>query len=143
MARSLGPLIMIALASAACGGGAASAPEPSTSVPTPAPIATVARTSSPPGTSAPLPTGTAVTVRGSAFEPVALEVRVGTTVIWTNLDGTTHTTTSGVPGVKDGRWDQQLAGPGGTFAFTFTQPGTFTYYCAFHSGSMFGRVVVK
>lgn len=56
-----------------------------------------------------------------------LSVPVGTTVIWTNRDSTAHTTTS-----VDGVWNSTPLQPGDTFSYTFTTPGSYKYYCAFH-----------
>jgi plastocyanin len=82
----------------------------------------------------------AVTIQGFSFGPPAIGVSVGTTVTWTNRDGTTHTVTSGTlpgagnpSGTPDGKFDQMVDGQGGTFTFTFPQAGTVTYFCRFHS----------
>ena len=34
----------------------------------------------------------------------------------------------------DGTFNAKLAGKGKTFSFTFTKPGTYTYYCDIHQG---------
>jgi len=79
----------------------------------------------------------AITVQGFAFRPAELSVGVGTTVRWTNQDGTPHQVESD---------DGTLAGPvmrtGATFSFTFTTAGRVTYHCAIHP-SMNGVVVVQ
>lgn len=124
MVRALGTVAAAILVLSACGGGAA-APSP---------------TAAPPSPTAAAPAD--VTVQGFKFAPQALEVRAGTKVTWTNKDTAAHTTTSGTPGSKDGKWEGQLTGSGGTFSFTFAQAGTLTYFCAIHS-SMTGTVVVK
>jgi plastocyanin len=82
-------------------------------------------------------------VQGFAFKPQTIEVKVGAKVTWTNQDGAPHTTTSGTPGAKDGKWEGQLGGSGGSFSFTFAQAGTFAYFCGIHGASMTGTVVVK
>lgn len=84
----------------------------------------------------------AVAAQGFKFSPQTVEVALGGKVTWTNKDGAAHTATSGKPGAKDGKWDGQLSGSGGTFSFTFAQPGTYEYFCAIHT-SMTGTVVVK
>jgi plastocyanin len=121
MVRAIRPTVAIAvLILAACGGGAA----PATTAPGAA-------------------SAGEVTVQGFAFKPQTIEVKVGAKVTWTNQDGAPHTTTSGTPGAKDGKWEGQLGGSGGSFSFTFAQAGTFAYFCGIHGASMTGTVVVK
>jgi plastocyanin len=93
-----------------------------------------------PATAAPAPAGVNVDVQGFKF-PATLDVAKGTKVTWTNKDSAAHTVTSGTRPTKDGTFDGQLPG-GGTFSFTFTAAGTFSYFCSIHS-SMNGTVTVK
>jgi len=76
-----------------------------------------------------------------SFSPALLIVRTGATVTWTNDDAVDHTATS-----DDGVWDSGLFGSGGTFSFTFDQPGTYPYYCIPHGGpggqGMSGTIIV-
>jgi plastocyanin len=141
MRRSPGLLAALSLLVAACGGGAA--PAAATSAPAAATSAPAASTSVPATSAAAASGGATVNVQGFAFKPASLEVAAGTTVTWTNMDGTGHTTTSGAPGAKDGKWEGQLAGSGGAFSFKFTTAGTFAYFCAIHGASMTGVVIVK
>jgi len=72
----------------------------------------------------------------TAYDPLGLTVPVGTTVRWTNLDAVAHTVTSGVSdgttGTPDGLFDSPFLDLGDTFTFTFTEPGTYPYYCKPH-----------
>jgi nitrite reductase (NO-forming) len=72
----------------------------------------------------------------TAFDPIDLTVPVGTTVRWTNLDSVAHTVTSGTSdgstGTPDGIFDSPFLDLGDTFTFTFTEPGTYPYYCKPH-----------
>ena len=70
-----------------------------------------------------------------------LTVQVGGTVVWTQRDSTTHTTTSGTPGNPEGIWDSGVLSQNQTFSRTFTQPGTFLYFCSLHS-SMTATITV-
>lgn len=90
---------------------------------------------------APATSGSAVEVSGFKFAPATLEVAKGTTVTWTNKDATAHTVTSGKDGTKDSKFDGPLAASG-TFSFTFTDAGTYAYFCSIHK-SMVGTVTVK
>ncbi|HEY5630361.1 MAG TPA: plastocyanin/azurin family copper-binding protein [Candidatus Limnocylindrales bacterium] len=80
-------------------------------------------------------TGSSVQIANFAFAPADLKVKVGTTVIWTNTDGATHTVTA-----DNGSFGGKLAS-GDTFKETFTKAGTYAYHCAIHS-SMTGTVTV-
>lgn len=78
----------------------------------------------------------AVSIESFSFgDPI--EVTVGTTVTWTNNDSAPHTVTQ-----KGGEGFQsnQIAS-GDTFSFTFTEAGTFEYFCEFHA-NMSGTVIV-
>ena len=70
---------------------------------------------------------TTVVIANLAFDPSAITVPTGTTVAWTNEDAVPHTVTS-----TDGAFDSGIFDPGGSFAFTFNEPGSFAYVCQLH-----------
>lgn len=88
--------------------------------------------------------GAAIEINTFMFMPKDLQVSVGTKVTWTNSDAILHTVTSGtrradaqgqpVDVRKDGRFDLQLDGKGQSGSYTFTDTGTFTYFCDRHPG---------
>jgi plastocyanin len=83
-----------------------------------------------------------VTVRmeDNFFAPANITVEPGTTVTWVQSGNNPHTTTS-----YDGLWDSGMieGGSGGTFSFTFEEPGTFDYFCIPHEElGMIGSVTV-
>ena len=80
-------------------------------------------------------------IKGFAFNPNQPSVTKGTTITWTNDDSATHTVTSGVPGTPSGKFDQRVEA-GKTFTFTFTDTGTYEFFCSIHN-SMRGTVTVK
>lgn len=84
----------------------------------------------------------AVTIQLFQFKPTPVEVKVGTRVTWTNQDDIVHTVTWGTPGSSDGRFDSPLDGKGATASVTFTQPGTYDYFCSRHP-SMRGEIRVN
>ncbi len=86
--------------------------------------------------------GSAVTIRVFQFQPGQLDVKAGSQVTWTNQDDIEHTVTSGTPEKPDGRFNTRMPGKGATFNFTFTQPGTYTYFCNRHQ-SMRGEIRVN
>jgi plastocyanin len=103
----------------------------------PSPTASMAPMAMSPAPSmAPAASAGAVTISGFAFGPASISVAAGSTVTWTNQDGTAHTVTA-----DDGSFDSGSLAPGATFSQTFDTPGTYTYHCAIHS-SMTGTVTV-
>ena len=100
--------------------------------------------------STPTPSATAqapktvnLAIQNFAYNPAALTINAGDTVIWKNLDTAPHTVT-----VKDlrigqpGFFDSGSLGKDQTFSFTFTQKGTFNYNCIFHP-EMVGTITVN
>ncbi|MDQ6858401.1 MAG: cupredoxin domain-containing protein [Chloroflexota bacterium] len=106
-------------------------------------IAALLAACSPAATAAPAaPAAAAVNIDIQGFRfPANTDVAKGTKVTWTNKDSTGHTVSSGTPPNKDGKFDGQVAA-GGTFSFTFTDTGTFTYFCSIHT-TMTGTVTVR
>ncbi len=79
---------------------------------------------------APSPSGgtSDVSIKDFAFGPGELTVSVGDTITWTNDEsGIPHTTTA-----DDGLWDSATLKPDEKYSFTFTEAGTYTYFCSIH-----------
>lgn len=70
-----------------------------------------------------------VEMRGSAFIPQKLTIKVGSTVVWTNMDFTQHDLQS-----DTGVFSAPLIDSGQTFRFVFDEPGTYPYFCSKHGG---------
>ena len=71
-------------------------------------------------------------------------VPVGTTVTWLQRDRVPHTTTSGRRSNITGLWDSPVLRSGDSFSHTFTQVGSFSYFCRIHPLTMNGKInVVK
>jgi plastocyanin len=114
---------------AACGGGSDATADDGTD--TSADVATASRS---------------VAIDTFMFAPKTLHVKVGDTVKWTNKDDILHTVTSGTREYeagdsghvtathKSGAFDMQLDGKGATAKHTFTEAGTFHYFCDRHPG---------
>lgn len=82
-------------------------------------------------------TGDHVTIQNFAFQPANLQVKVGTTVTWTNQDTAPHTVT-----FRDGSLTSSgMLQKGGSYTYTFTKVGAFAYYCQVHP-YMTAQVVV-
>ncbi len=78
-----------------------------------------------------------VDIDNFAFKAPTLTVAAGTTVKWTNNDDIPHTVRA-----VDGSFHSGAMDSSDTFAFTFTKPGVYSYFCSLHP-KMVGKVVVK
>jgi plastocyanin len=83
--------------------------------------------------------GANVTIKLFQFQPGRVQVKTGTTVTWINDDEIVHTVTLDD---KEKSFDAALDGKGKRFSFTFTQPGTYAYYCDRHE-HMRGEIEVR
>lgn len=84
-----------------------------------------------------------------AFTPVSKTIDLGDTVVWT-MSGDAHTVRSGTIDANNvghpaaGPLDSGIRTPGQTYSVTFTQPGTYPYFCEVHADSqMKGTIVVR
>lgn len=104
-----------------------------------APVAQTAATAPSPARTHENPASiTQVTIRLVKFSPETIEVKTGQTVEWANDDLTPHTVTSqGARDLNSGSIDA-----GASWRHTFTQAGSFPYYCTFHP-EMKGTILVK
>jgi plastocyanin len=77
-----------------------------------------------------------VVINHFAFHPPTLRVAKGSSVVFANTSGVTHTAT------RDGSFDTGLIKPGKSVGIRFKQKGTFAYHCLIHP-SMHGKVIVE
>jgi plastocyanin len=85
----------------------------------------------------PTPTTATVTITSGAFTPNAVSVSVGSTVMWMNKDGGTHSVVA-----DGGAFSSDALASGTQYSYMFPSAGTFTY----HDGSnpsMVGTVTVS
>lgn len=68
-----------------------------------------------------------VTIDASRFEPAALTVAPGDTVMWTNVDLFPHTVTSAM-----GAFDSKEIKAGGSWRYVVPKKGLFAYICSLH-----------
>jgi plastocyanin len=90
----------------------------------------------PPG---PIPTVFTIVI-DAGFQPATATVFMGTTVVWTNLDGDLHTVTSDSNIFNSG---SMLLGD--TFSYTFTQVAIWYYHCEphfWHTGVVIVRQIL-
>ena len=90
-----------------------------------------------------IPQGAGIPEDGQIYyDPQVIDVTVGTTISWDNMDTTIHTVTSGQVPEADGLFDSEMMAAGDSFEFTFTDAGSYDYYCTFHPW-MLGTVNVE
>ena len=80
---------------------------------------------------------------GLKFTPQNVTIQAGDTVQWV-WAANGHSSTSGTPGNPDGLWDSGVHNSGFIFNHTFTNAGTFNYFCSPHGlcCGMIGSVTV-
>ncbi len=77
-----------------------------------------------------------VDIMNFRFAPRTLTIAVGTKVTWTNRDDVPHTIVS-----VDKKFSSPVLDTDESFSQTFTNPGTFDYYCSMHP-QMTGTILV-
>ncbi|HKA25723.1 MAG TPA: plastocyanin/azurin family copper-binding protein [Candidatus Eisenbacteria bacterium] len=80
----------------------------------------------------------ALNMGANAFTPNPVTVAAGTTVIWKNNDGITHTVTSTTAAES---YNFSIA-PGSTGSHLFSTAGSFSYKCSIPGHTMNGSVTV-
>jgi plastocyanin len=94
-----------------------------------------------------------VTMGFASYDPTVVHVKAGESVEFRNTALITHTVTDDPKLAKDAKDASGPAGatpfnsgdiaPGEIYTRTFTQPGTYTYFCTHHEGDgMVARVIV-
>jgi plastocyanin len=88
------------------------------------------------------------------FQPAAIKVKAGQTVMWKNSSREVHTVTADprvAVNAKDvelpkgaKQFDSGFLNPGHTYEQTFRTPGTYRYVCTLHEAQhMIGQIIVK
>jgi plastocyanin len=78
-----------------------------------------------------------VVIENFSFAPATLTVKAGTKVTWINRDDVPHTVNENDKRFKSGPMDTD-----DQFSYTFSDPGTFNYFCALHP-KMTGQIIVQ
>ncbi|MGC2694910.1 MAG: cupredoxin family copper-binding protein [Candidatus Angelobacter sp.] len=78
-----------------------------------------------------------VKIDNFVFSPNQITVPVGSTIRWTNHDDIPHNVVS-----EDKSFKSKVMDTDEAFTYTFTKPGTYTYFCSIHP-KMTGKVVVQ
>lgn len=69
----------------------------------------------------------AAVIRNFMFMPMAMTVKAGSTVTWTNLDGEPHTVVNDAGMFRSAALDQN-----DTYQFRFDKPGIYKIFCGIH-----------
>ena len=77
-----------------------------------------------------------VTIADFDFTPGTITVHAGDTITWTNNGPSSHTATA-----RDGSFDTGVLRKGASGSHTFTEAGSFSYYCRIHP-FMHGTIMV-
>jgi plastocyanin len=77
-----------------------------------------------------------VDIDNFSFTPPTLTIPVGTKVTWINHDDVPHIIMN-----TDKRFVSPVLDTDERFSYTFTSPGTYTYYCSIHP-KMTARIIV-
>lgn len=91
---------------------------------------------------------------GYRFEPAALTVPLGSTVVWDNKSNIRHAVSTDASDLENPEaitlpryvrpFDSGDLFPGDTWALTFTVPGSYVYVCPYHHDrGMMGTVIVE
>jgi plastocyanin len=80
---------------------------------------------------------TAIKIDNFSFSPSTVTITAGTTVRWTNRDDIPHTVVS-----EDKAFRSKALDTDEQFSYTFTKPGTYTYFCGLHP-KMTAKIVVQ
>lgn len=83
-------------------------------------------------------TSTEVKIDNFSFSPAVITVPAGTTIRWTNRDDIPHTVVSD----DHTTFKSKVLDTDEQFTYTFTKPGTYSYFCSVHP-KMTGKVVVQ
>jgi plastocyanin len=109
-------------------------PNPPTATPQLPPTATLAPSPTPaPPSPTPAPKEVMVVVRNFEFSPKFVTVTVGTKVTWLVEQGPHTATSDDFRSKGPNSWHSGDLQTGQRFSFVFDNPGTFRYFCGFHS----------
>ena len=78
-----------------------------------------------------------INIDNFVFTPAEAQISAGTTVVWTNNDDIPHTVVD-----ADHKYKSSALDTGDKFSHTFTEPGTYEYFCSLHP-HMTGKIIVK
>jgi plastocyanin len=72
-----------------------------------------------------------------SFDPETLTVPTNSNVTWVNKDDVPHVIAS-----NEGIFKSKALDTNDKYSYTFTKPGTYSYYCSIHP-KMVGKIIVQ
>lgn len=78
-----------------------------------------------------------IVIDNFSFTPMALRVKAGTEITWTNHDDIPHTVVA-----SDLKFKSKALDTNDSFSMKFTEPGTYEYFCSLHP-KMTGKITVE
>src|SRR5271155_108743 len=78
-----------------------------------------------------------ITIDNFSFTPKEITVATGTTITWVNHDDVPHTVVS-----PDKKFRSKALDTDDQFSFTFTDAGSYNYFCSVHP-MMIGKIIVQ
>jgi plastocyanin len=135
----VGALLLVGiLPLAGCAPTRAAAVSPASGLSTPVPPVALATLPPPkPAHPADATGGPSVSMENFNIVPATITVPAATTVVWTNHDDVEHTVTA-----SDNGFSSPAIPTDGQFSYTFSTPGTYSYFCAIHP-FMTAKVIVQ
>jgi plastocyanin len=136
---AMGALLLVGVVPlAGCAPTQAAAVSAASRLSTPVPPAALATLPPPKPAHAPDASGgPSVSVENFNIVPATITVAPGATVVWTNHDDVEHTVTA-----SDNSFSSPAIQTDGQFSYTFSTPGSYSYFCAIHP-FMTARVIVQ
>lgn len=121
-------------------------PPPDLVAPSPTPLPGVPTTVPPPanapsGNLPPEPSAQ-ISLGVDAVDPAAATIKVNQSVVWINNSNTTYTVQSGFPGQPNNLFKSDPLPAGGTYVFTFTTLGNYSYFVV-ENPTLVGQVNVS
>lgn len=89
------------------------------------------------GAASPVAPEAQIKIDNFTFAPPTITVAAGTSVKWTNHDDIPHNIVS-----DDKSFKSKVLDTNDEFSYTFTKPGTYSYFCSIHP-KMTGKVIVQ
>src|SRR5262245_26722773 len=77
-----------------------------------------------------------ISIDNFTFTPAELSVKAGTTIKWVNRDDIPHTVVD-----KEKAFRSKALDTDDSYSFTFSQAGSFDYFCGLHP-HMVGKIIV-
>jgi plastocyanin len=82
-----------------------------------------------------------IEISDTIFAPVEIVIPRGTEITWANKDDEDHSIKNSLP--ENFLFESGSLKPNDEYSFSFTQQGTFEYFCPLHPAEKKGIIIVK